>query len=585
MHKNRTRKLIAVGATLSAFAACTTAQEAEGTQLSSADTTPELASASSALVSDTFPDANFAGLGAAFTSAENPLMRSADWPSAGHDWAHTGWNTKETAISKANVTNLQQVWNYSLQPATPGPMPVGTLGTAVTAGDTTYFADTRGYVHARKLADGSAVWSTAASTATPDRVFGAVIQGAPVVAGNAVYVGDSDANVIGLNRTTGAVEWARQVDADPEALVQGDLATYTDVWTSKNYVVFGVSSFENATTPSGDLTHRGSVAAVETGNDHQIGWQLWTTSNQMLPAPKFGAGVGVWSSPAIDPLLGVYIGTGQFYEPGSENPSRESRRDKDLSDSLLRIGNVSVFGGKLLASRQFTANDIFSIQYEGKDWDVGTPPNLLPPITVNNKIVLPVGVGDKEGTYRVLDRVTLQPIWSRKIAQASRFGGFQATAAFANGLVYVAAHETIDGQSIDSAIPPGQTATYLTTAPGVILQQKGTRTNIKALDVATGNVVWETAVYGPMTYAPLIVANGILYHGALDGSIRAFDAANGTILKQVQLGGIPTEYGLLFGNLITAMSIAQGRLLVSSFVAVPYPDGSNLGVVAYGVSP
>src|SRR5262245_49159403 len=88
-----------------------------------------------------------------------------------------------------------------------------------------------------------------------------------------------------------------------------------------------------------------------------VAWQTFTTSDQTLEHPKYGAGVGVWSSPAIDPLRHrLYIGTGNFYEPGSANPSPASAGDRDLSDSLLALNTNN---GVLTHHRQFTAGDVW----------------------------------------------------------------------------------------------------------------------------------------------------------------------------------------------------------------------------------
>ena len=55
-----------------------------------------------------------------------------------------------------------------------------------------------------------------------------------------------------------------------------------------------------------------------------------------------------------------------------------------------------------------------------------------------------VGVGDKKGIYYVLDRDTLQLRWSKQLSIGGVHGGVQSTAAFADGVIYVAAHEPVD---------------------------------------------------------------------------------------------------------------------------------------------
>ncbi len=504
--------------------------------------------------------------------SEDPEAQSADWPSAGHDWAHSSHNAAEIEIGSSNAAQLVVKWQHSFQPAPDQAVPV--LAATVAAEGIAYIADMAGFVHARNLADGAPLWTSYVSQAAPDPIFSSVIHGAPVVTDQALYVGDSDATVFKIDRATGAVLWSKNVDANPEALIQGDLATF------QGDVVFGVSSFENALVPAGDLTMRGSVAALRQ-SDGALRWQVFTTSDQTLAAPKFGAGVSVWSSPAIDPELGrVFIGTGQFYEAGSAQPSPASKKDKDLSDSLL---SIELCNGKLKDHRQFTQGDIFGLQNPyGLDYDVGAPPNLFDiPKPHGHGTIPAVGVGDKSGMYRVLDRRTLKPIWQRQIALGSVLGGFQATAAYGDGVIYVAAHERLDGTSLQTAIPPGQSATFLGTPEGFMTVQKDAKTNLFALDAATGDVIWEIVEYGAITFAPLVLANGVLYHGDVNGGLYAYDATTGDVLFETQIGGVPDgQGGFVAGNMITGLSLSRGRLLVSSLPLMPT---SPNGVLAYGL--
>lgn len=542
------RDVAALSASFIAFSAC-----AEGP--SSEDATPELGVTTEAVVACT-------------SVSEDPSARSADWPSAGHDWAHTGHNFAETALSRSSVPDLDVAWQHSFELGYGSPIPV--MATAVAASGVAYMVDAAGYAHARNLSDGTLLWSSKVSDAEPDPVFRAVVQSGPVVTDDALYVGDADATLHRLDRSTGAVTWSVNLDPNPDALIQGDLAT------AGAYVVFGVSALENENTYTGDLTMRGSVVAVDR-DEGTLGWQLFTTSDQTQPNPRYGAGVGVWSSPAIDFWRNrVFIGTGQYYEPGSSEHC--SGNGVDLSDSLL---GISLCDGALVSRRQFTAGDVFGLNYpEGKDFDVGTPPNLFE-FTKNRTTTLAVGVGDKEGTYYVLDRRTLRTLWSRRVAQGSVLGGFQATAAYANGVVFVAAHESLDGTSLGSQIPPGEAATFLGTREGLLTVQSRARTRVLALDVTNGNVKWEVTLPGAATFAPLIVANGVLFHGDANGGLRAFDTANGSVLWQYQLGGFELNGGgYLGGNMVTGLSLSRGRLLVSS---VPFQSDAPTGLTAFGV--
>ncbi|MGH9200061.1 MAG: PQQ-binding-like beta-propeller repeat protein [Vicinamibacterales bacterium] len=505
-----------------------------------------------------------------FTSAQrlHANESTADWPSSGHDIFNTGHDPAEATISAANVGLLGVKWAHG---------PVAVVGTPVIMDGVVYMADAFGVVHARNADDGSPLWVTAVGTGKVDPVLGLAVHGAPVVTSDALFVGDSAATVHKLDRATGALLWSVQLDEDPNALIQGDPIVHDGL------VMVGISSFQaDSIEPP---TFRGQVAAIDQESG-EIEWRAYTTSDQTLETPKYGAGVGVWSSPAIDPINDwLYIGTGQFYEPGSQVPGPKSRGDRDYSDSLIVI---DIHSGKIIKSRQFTAGDIWSGLFpDGLDYDVGIPPNLFS-IEIHKGLGQRdfVGIGDKEGTYYVLDRHSLQPIWSRKISQGSVVGGFQSTAAFVDGVIYVAAHELFDGRSLNDLAPPGRAAQFYFSEAGVFVLQNLSRTNLRAIDAATGNVIWKQEVVGGATFAPLIVANGVVYWADIGGRVRALDARTGEelffdeITITLPVPGVPGAF-VEVPQVVTAMSFSDGQLFVAH--GVPIPGFNPGGVSVYGL--
>ena len=110
--------------------------------------------------------------------------------------------------------------------------------------------------------------------------------------------------------------------------------------------------------------------------------------------------------------------------------------------------------------------------------------------------------------------------------------------------------------------------------------QRGSLTHLEALDADTGAVLWELTIPGAITFAPLVVGGGVLYQADINGAVRAFDAATGALLAQRQIGGVPDGAGgVYYGDIITAMSLSRGRLLVSSSGLVPgAPGGVTVSV-------
>ena len=92
--------------------------------------------------------------------------------------------------------------------------------------------------------------------------------------------------------------------------------------------------------PSDPPTFRGTVVALDAATGDEV-WRFHVTDE----AAGEGAGVSVWSSPAVDPERGVlYIGTGQAYSLPA--PAR--------SDSLVAL---DLRTGEEVWHRQFTAGD------------------------------------------------------------------------------------------------------------------------------------------------------------------------------------------------------------------------------------
>jgi polyvinyl alcohol dehydrogenase (cytochrome) len=242
-------------------------------------------------------------------------------------------------------------------------------------------------------------------------------------------------------------------------------------------VVTGVGSFE-VFVPGDPPTFRGHVVALHAESGAEV-WRFWLTRGDATEA----AGVSIWSSPAVDEERGVlYIGTGQAYAQPA--PPR--------SDALLAL---DLRTGSEVWTTQFTAGDAWTItQPTGLDADVGAVPNLFRVGDVDA-----VGVGDKAGTYRALDRDTGEILWERPLTQGGTQGGVMASAAVSGGTVYVTSNDA----SRDA--------------------------DLVAIDAGTGEELWRVPVGAHVT-GPVTWANGVLYVSDDSGRIAAYDAAGGSRL-------------------------------------------------------
>jgi polyvinyl alcohol dehydrogenase (cytochrome) len=163
------------------------------------------------------------------------------------------------------------------------------------------------------------------------------------------------------------------------------------------------------------------------------------------------------------------------------------------------------------------------------DFDFGAVPNLFT-IDVDGAPRDVVGVGNKDGTYYVIDRSGVNarsgvrwddadpsqlPYWRTNVVPGGPLGGILATAAVdeANGRI------------------------HFSTAPGtsVFTPQRPT---VHTLDMQTGAVLWQnTAEIGAdASFSSVSGIPGVVFvGGALSGALRSYDAATGAKLGAVQL--------------------------------------------------
>jgi polyvinyl alcohol dehydrogenase (cytochrome) len=371
---------------------------------------------------------------------------------AGGDLANTRAATAETVLGPDTVGDLRPAWELAGV--------LGVTGTPVVEDGVVYVGDWTGHVRALDAATGDEAWA--------HDLRSSYVGGSPVVDGDLVYVGTFDARIVALDRGTGEPAWETPIGDHPKAVVFGSPVV------ADGLVVAGVGSYE-VFAPGDPPTFRGHVVALDAATGTEA-WRFWVTAGDTTEGP----GVSIWSSPAIDADRGVvYIGTGQAYALPA--PPR--------SDALLAI---DLRTGEEVWSTQFTAGDAWTITHPtGLDADVGAMPNLF---TVEGADA--VGVGDKAGTYRALDRETGEILWERPLTEGGLQGGVMASAAVADGTVYVASND----KSQDAVLA--------------------------ALDADTGEEVWR-ADLGAHVTGPLTWANDVIYVSDDSGRIAAYAAADG----------------------------------------------------------
>ncbi len=457
--------------------------------------------------------------------SQSPESKSGQWRIAGQNLNNTWSQPAEHTISPANVSGLTPKWVFT----TGGDV----SATPTLDGDAVYFPDWGGNLFAVKKDSGELIWSHKISEY--DGVEGAVSRVSPAVEGNQVIIGDiqssklvhNGANVISVDRETGALRWMTQVDAHPAAIITGSPVVFNGV------VYIGVSSSEE--TLALDPTYpccsfRGSIVAL----NKKTGAILWKTFDMPDNGGQTGgySGGAIWQPPVIDPKRGtLFIGTGNNYTapPDVEacqnaTPLANCAAADDFFDTAFALDLKT---GQIKWARRLQGFDTWTLACitptgpkancpvpTSPDFDLGgSGPNLVGNI---------VGFGQKSGIFWALNPDNGNIVWATPVGPGASLGGIEWGTA-------------TDGQRIYVAIANSDHLPYTLVPSG----QKITWGAWSALDVATGKILWQSAdpIAGSIDRGSVSVANGVMYAGSNSGQMYALDATNGNILWNFASGG------------------------------------------------
>lgn len=484
------------------------------------------------------------------TPASSPMSSlhdSQDWTAAGQNIHNTRNNAAEHEINASNVANLKPRWALTTEgdvTATP----------AVYRG-VVYVPDRGGNLLAVRASDGTVIWTHKVGDYTG--VTGDASRTTPLVYGNELLIGTGGgANLIGVDRSTGAFLWRTPLDSNPYSRVTGSPVA------SNGVVYIGVSSGEEEAPPDHQLSFRGSVLAISA----KTGRILWRT----YMAPPGYTGNAVWgSTPVVDHRTGMlYVGTGNNYSVPDgvcELPTDTGCTQPADDDYLDAIVAMNLRTGKVVWSYKTLSTDVFTDGSDGLDYDFGSGPNLFTTVIHGHRKDL-LGIGQKSGVYRAFDPVTGALVWKTEVGPGSKFGGIQWGAATDGRRVYVGiANYAHKPYTITSA--NGQTSTITGGA-------------WSALDAATGKILWQTAdPQGVEDMGFVSTANGVVYGTSLaptGNSMYALDAATGEIKWGYDSGG----------SVISGAAIVDGNVYWGSGYYIPWSGaGENNKLYAFSLAP
>ncbi|MEP7287378.1 MAG: PQQ-binding-like beta-propeller repeat protein [Chloroflexota bacterium] len=460
---------------------------------------------------------------------------TADWPSWGYDLSNHRYNANETAITPATVGKLKVRWTFAF----PDTMINSNQPTVI--GDTVYVGSWNGNVYAIDMATGQQRWRffTGITGKT------GITRSAIVVAKDLVLFGDQLGRFFAVNKGNGTLAWIQQdFEKHPLAQITGSPVVYGD------HVYVPMASREESAGKDPTYlccTFRGSLTALNI-SDGSVAWRFYTVDepqpSTQKNVPLGPGGVGLWSTPAIDPDAGlIYLTTGNSYSP-PVSPN---------SDAILAI---NLEDGKLRWSTQLTPADWFNegcqqtppVNCEsepGGDFDFSSSPLLISSTEMTSKLVIGI---QKNGTMSALNALTGKVIWQQMVGEPTAINW---------GATY-------DGYRI-----------Y--TGDASFNRHGG----VYALNPATGKIVWQSAMPSCIPGADQAKADcwsgnmnaavstpGLIWISAMDGQLHAFDSETGKALWSYDTAhSVQSTNGVAgHGGSIAAdnATIASGQVYVMS---------------------
>ena len=450
----------------------------------------------------------------ACTGAAAAFDRSRPVPKIGwgHD-THRFVDTDTAALSADDVPNLELRWAFAF------PNALRARSQPAIAMGAVFVGSQDGTVYAFDLESGCERWSFQASAEVRT---GIVLNGAESTDGTpSAFFGDILARLYAINALTGELLWSIKVDDHPDATLTGTPALAGD------RLLVPVSSLEVISAARTDYeccSFQGKVVAVAAAT----GKVIW--SHSAIPTPPVEvavtsagtrvlapSGAPVWNSPAVDYRRNlVYFGTGENYSSPADGNS----------DAVIAIDLDS---GDRVWQRQTIANDAWNVACmmagnpncpaeDGPDFDHAASMIL---IEREGGSVLTAGL--KDGTV-----VGLDPdrdgalLWSTRVGRGSIQGGVHFGMAAGDGLVYAPINDMND------------------TRNGDFLDPDLARPGVHAIDPASGEVMWrhvqqdlctdDRPFCDPGVSAAVTALPGVVFAGHLDGHVRAYAAADGTVL-------------------------------------------------------
>ncbi len=539
-----------------------------------------------------FPD----GLAIAPGNLQEPDVPIEPWPTLAGGPARTFFNPDETFLTPDTVGDLVEKWRFDTEAVNTASPAVATVDLPGVGEKKVVFASSwDGNFYALDFDDGSEIWRFAWEDQPGASFPGAASPTITDIGDRRVALMAAGENLYAIDAATGEEVWRfsggtgcrdavtgefpglcgfdgerNQIESTP--LVTGGTAYFgMDI----NDVATGKGGFFAVDIADGTMawyfdTETGATCRPYPGDDVRAYDGYHSTVELGLPADFFATRPGcdhdrsvtgcgnVWSSAAHDPVRSLlYFGSSNCDTdddpttpaPGPDMPAFDEAlvalhldgtpawrwRPREVDPDDLAFGGVP---------------NLFSIDVDGTPTDV-------------------VGIGNKDGTYYVLDRDGVNeatglawddpaprdlPYWETNVVAGGPAGGIIATA------------------SVDQAAR----RVYFSTAPG-FEPDDPQRPTVHALDIDTGAVVWQNtetdfsggdASFGSTSAVPGVVIVG----SVITPHLRMYDAEDGTLLYDEIVGDSGT-----FSGIASGAAVVDGTIVVGAGIGSRTSGGSSPG--------
>ena len=437
-------------------------------------------------------------------------------------------------IDRTNVARLAPKWIFTMADTSP-------LETTPLVVDGLMYVTSANQCYALDAGTGRQIWhfQRPRSQGLVGNAVNGINRGV-AVSGDRVFLSTDHAHLLALNRFTGAVLW--------ETVVADWQQNYSI--TSAPLVVGDLVLTGNA---GGDAGARGFVAAYEQSTGKQR-WRFWTAPLPGEPGSETWKGTTIDHPAAATWFIGTYDPQAKITYWATGNPGSDHNGDERQGDNLYASSVVALdaVNGTLKWHYQFIPHDVW-------DWDSQEPLVLVDTEWQGRPRKLLIQA-NRNGFFYVLDRLTGQLLLTRQFVKevtwASGIGtdgrpilvpgqepsdqGTRVCPALlgatnwwstawnpATGLYYV---QTLESCSI-------YTKRETEWQAGRVFMGGATRDSpgdpkqkvLRAIDIHTGEVLWELPQSGPGTTRGGVIATagGLVFFCDDAETFMAVDSSNG----------------------------------------------------------